>query len=207
MVLTFDRCAIDPKYFIKILYDGMGFVLTPQHYLMIDNFINYRSNLQLQSRGLGVTTLAAGLLLWKALFQPDYTIAITSPTTAEAIEVLHIIRTMIAHLPKHLTPKMIEMNKQSLRFENYCRIVVGGMSSMFMRGMSISMLYCDNFSGASPKTQQEFLDCNMPVVARSSVFISSDLLTDDPFGHLWGQSCISPGRFRPQPLVGNVLQR
>lgn len=199
----FQRCSNDPAYFVKnyVRIDGKAFPLHPYHLRVIDNFVNHQKNLQLQSRMMGLTTLGAALILWKALFHNDKTIAIASPIQRESVEVINIIKNILESLPEHLPTHLIELNKRSLAFDNGSRIIAGGMNSYFMRGMSISMLYCDNFSGAPSSVQEEFLRCIMPCIYGSSLFISSGLLTDDPFGKLWMDAHIRPSEFHCEKII------
>ena len=197
----FRRCIDNPTYFIEnfvMVQHPLGrskFILHPYHHRTISNFVGHRFNIQVQGRMLGLTTLGAALLLWKALFHNDQMIAVVSATQNGAKEIMNILRGMYEDLPQHLSARVTEYNKMSMRFANGSRILAGGMSSTFTRGLAVNVLYCDDFAFAPPTVQAEFLDSVWPSLAygNASVFIASAPTSiKDRFAMLWVEANSNP---------------
>ena len=101
-------------------------------------------------RQSGKTTTAAGYLLWYAMFHPDQTILIAAHKYTGAQEIMQRIRYGYELCPDYIRAGVVNYNKGSMEFENGSRIVSATTTGNTGRGMSISLLYCDEFAFVSP---------------------------------------------------------
>ena len=69
-------------------------------------------------RQAGKTTTAAATILWYALFNSDYTIAILANKLSTAREILARVQRAYENLPKWLQQGILSWNKTSLELEN-----------------------------------------------------------------------------------------
>jgi hypothetical protein len=90
------------------------------------------------------TTVAAGFLLWYAMFVPDSTILVVSNKGQGASEIMLRVRYAYENLPDHIRAGAVEYNKRSITFDNGSRIVAETTTETSGRGMSISCLRTDN---------------------------------------------------------------
>lgn len=109
---------------------------------LLQNYHNYRKSVNLLGRQLGKTTVAAGYLLWYAMFVEDSTILIASNKYDSAQEIMHRIRYAYESMPDHIRAGVKEYNKRSMSFDNGSRIVASTTTENTGRGMSLSLVYC-----------------------------------------------------------------
>lgn len=188
------QCLDDPIYFtkkfIKVQHPKKGLIdldLYPFQEEMIAAFNEHRFVVALTGRQLGKTTTAAAYLLWKAMFTPDQTILITANTFAQALEIMERIRTSYEKLPNHIRAGATEYNKGTIAFDNGSRIIARATSANAGRGLSISLLYCDEFAFVPNNIQSAFWAANLPVLSTGgSCIITSTPKTDvDQFADIY----------------------
>ena len=113
---------------------------------LLKSYHNHRFNVNMLPRQSGKTTTAAGYLLWYAMFHPDQTILIAAHKYTGAPEIMQRIRYGYELCPDHVRAGVTNYNKGSMEFENGSRIVSATTTGNTGRGMSISLLYCDEFA-------------------------------------------------------------
>ena len=166
----YAKCMKDPSYFtekyIKIISLDKGlipFELYPYQRKMFKQFREERFNIVLACRQSGKSISACAFLLWFALFNPEKTIAIMANKGATAREMLGRITLMLENLPFFLQPGCKALNKGSIEFSNNSRIVAAATSGSSIRGMSVNLLYLDEF--AFVEHAAEFYTSTYPVVS------------------------------------------
>jgi len=166
----YAKCMKSPAYFtekyIKIISLDRGLVpfdLYPYQKKMFEQFQSERFNIVLACRQSGKSISACAYLLWFALFNPDKTIAVMANKGATAREMLGRITLMLENLPFFLQPGCKALNKGSIEFSNNSRIVAAATSGSSIRGMSVNLLYLDEF--AFVERAAEFYTSTYPVVS------------------------------------------
>lgn len=150
----------------------------------------YHENLRsinLLGRQLGKSTTAAGYLLWFAMFNSDVTVLIAAHKYIGAQEIMQRIRFSYENCPDHIRCGVAEYNKQSIVFENGSRIVAQTTTPTTGRGMSISLLYCDEFAFVRPSIAKEFWGSISPTLSTGGkvIITSTPNSDDDQFSELW----------------------
>jgi len=160
----------DPIYFakkyIKVVSLDKGLVpfdLYPYQREMFDNFNEHRFNIVLACRQSGKSVSACAYLLWYALFSPEKTVAILANKGATAREMLGRITLMLENLPFFLQAGAKSVNKGSLEFGNNSRIITSATTGSSIRGLSINLLYLDEF--AFVEKAAEFYASTYPVIS------------------------------------------
>lgn len=133
------------------------------------------------------TTVAAGYLLWKAMFTPDTTILVTANKLNQALEIMDRIRFAYENLPNHIRAGVKEYNKGTIAFDNDSKIVARATSSDAGRGLSISLLYCDEFAFVPPNKATDFWTSIQPVLSTggSCIITSTPKSDEDQFAQIW----------------------
>ena len=168
------RCAVDPKYFIRnyiyIKHPVKGQILFKMYDYqedMVDLFIANRYSILLASRQVGKTETSAAYLLWYALFHDNKTILILSNKADGAKEIIGKIQNAYEELPDWLKAGIDEdsWNKHECRFDNKSRILAGATSEDSARGLSVSLLFLDEFAFVKNSIQQKFWTSAAPTLS------------------------------------------
>ena len=170
LVQEYARCMKSPAYFAKqyckIISLDKGLVpfeLYPYQEKMFGDFNEYRFNIVLACRQSGKSISACAYLLWFALFHSEKTIAILANKGATAREMLSRITLMLENIPFFLQPGCKALNKGSIEFSNNSRILAAATSGSSIRGLSVSLLYLDEF--AFVERAAEFYTSTYPVIS------------------------------------------
>lgn len=157
-----------------------------QHKLL-DIYHNYRFNINMLPRQTGKSTTAAGYLLWYAMFVPDSVILIAAHKYAGAQEIMQRIRYAYELCPDHIRAGVTSYNKGSIDFDNGSRIIAQATTDNTGRGMSITLLYCDEFAFVRPSIAKEFWTSISPTLATggSAIITSTPNSDEDQFATIW----------------------
>ena len=149
------KCGEDPIYFIKkYLYiqhpikGRLPFELYPFQEECVDAFLNYKFNIVLKSRQLGLSTTTSAYCLWMALFRRDANILVMATKLEVGKFMIQKIRTAFKMLPPwmlnllELTDPEAESVKY-IRFNNGSRITAIPTSGDAGRGEAVTLLIVD----------------------------------------------------------------
>lgn len=199
-VLDLARCAdpvTGPQYFMDnffyIQHPTKGSIqYHPFEYQerLIDTYHNYRFSISLMPRQTGKSTSAAGYLLWYAMFVPDSTILVAAHKYLGAQEIMQRVRYAYENCPNHIRAGVTSYNKGSIDFENGSRIVAQTTTENTGRGMSISLLYCDEFAFVRPTIAEQFWTSITPTLSTGGkcIITSTPNSDEDQFALIWKQA-------------------
>jgi hypothetical protein len=169
-IREYKKCMDDPAYFaqnyVKIISLDSGLVpfsLYPYQRKMFSHFNDNRFSIVLACRQSGKSISSVAYLLWYAIFHPEKTIAVLANKGATSREMLGRVTLMLENLPFFLQPGCKTLNKGSIEFSNNSRIVAAATSGSSIRGMSVNLLYLDEF--AFVERASEFYTSTYPVVS------------------------------------------
>ena len=131
-------------------------------------------------RQTGKTTTMVAIMLHYALFNPDFNIAILANKSATAREILGRLQLAYENLPWFLQQGIVEWNKGNIVLENGSKIFASSTSASAIRGMSINLVYLDEFAFVPTTVQEEFFNSVYPTI--SSGRSSRVLITSTPNG-------------------------
>jgi Terminase large subunit, T4likevirus-type, N-terminal len=133
------------------------------------------------------TTSAAGYLLWFGMFVPDSTILIAAHKYTGAQEIMQRIRYAYENCPMHIKAGVATYNKGSLFFDNGSRIVSATTTENTGRGMSITLLYLDEFAFVRPTMAEQFWTSITPTLATGgkAIITSTPNSDEDQFALIW----------------------
>jgi hypothetical protein len=198
--LELERCADPlngPLYFMqtyfyiqhatrgRLLFDPFPFQVE-----LVNAYHNNRFCVALLSRQTGKTTCAAGYVLWYAMFVPDSTILIAAHKFTGAQEIMSRIRFGYENVPNHIRAGATSYNKGSLEFDNGSRIISATTTGTTGRGMSISLLYSDEFAFVQPRMAKEFWTSISPTLSTGGkcIITSTPNSDEDQFSEIWGEA-------------------
>jgi hypothetical protein len=157
---------------------------------LVQTYHNYRYSISLMPRQTGKSTTAAGYLLWYAMFVPDSTILVAAHKYTGSQEIMQRIRYAYESVPNFIRAGVTSYNKGSIDFDNGSRIVSATTTENTGRGMSISLLYCDEFAFVRPTIASEFWTSISPTLATGGkcIITSTPNSDEDQFAQIWRQA-------------------
>ena len=169
----------------KLLFEPFEYQLG-----LMSSYHNYRFNINMMPRQTGKTTCAAIYLAWYAMFNPDQTILIAAHKYTGAQEIMQRIRYVYEMCPDHIRAGVTSYNKGSIEFENGSRIISQTTTGTTGRGLSISLLYCDEFAFVQPNIAEEFWTSISPTLATGgrAIITSTPNSDEDTFATIWKQA-------------------
>lgn len=186
-----------PKYFLDnfffIQHPTKGKIqYKPYDYQkrLLDSYHGHRFSVNMLGRQMGKTTTAVGYLLWYAMFIPDSTILISAHKYTGAQEIMQRLRYAYETCPDVIRAGVTSYNKQSLEFDNGSRIVAQTTTETTGRGMSVSLLYCDEFAYVEPNIAVEFWTSISPTLATGgkAIITSTPNSDEDQFAQIWNEA-------------------
>ena len=205
-VREYAQCMKDPVYFAekycKVISLDKGLVpfkLYPYQKKMFQQFEENRFNVVLACRQSGKSISACAYLLWFALFHSEKTVAVLANKGATAREMLSRVTLMLENIPFFLQPGTKALNKGSLEFSNNSRIIAAATSGSSIRGLSVNLLYLDEF--AFVERASEFYTSTYPVVSAGTdtkiIVTSTANGIGNTFYKIWEGATQGVNEFKP----------
>jgi hypothetical protein len=171
---------------------------------LIENYHNNRFSVSMMPRQTGKTTSAAGYLLWYAMFHPDKTILIAAHQYSGAQEIMDRIRYAYEMCPLWIKCGVESYNKGNIDFENKSRIVARATTEKTGRGMSLSLLYLDEFAFVRPSIAKEFWTSISPTLSTGGkcIITSTPNSDEDQFSDIWKNANKKVDEFGNETAVG-----
>ena len=190
------KCTEDVVYFVKtyckIQHPVRGeipFDLYPYQENMLRIFAGERLTVVLSARQTGKSMVSAAFLLWYATFGFDKTILVASNKNDNAMEMIYRIRFMYERLPNWLKAGVNDdgWNKHSIGFDNGSRIHSTATTELSGRGMSISLLFLDEFAFVRDTIANEFWTSMAPTLSTggSCIICSTPNGDYNLFAQIW----------------------
>lgn len=180
------------KNYVKIQHPTRGevpFLLYPYQEKMMETYLNSNKVVVLSARQTGKSQTSAIFLLWFAMFNLDKTILIVANKNANAMEMISRISYSYEALPMWLKPGVTHdgFNKHEIKFDNGSRIVSTATSENSGRGMSISLLFLDEFAFVAKNVQDAFWTSILPTLSTGGACImtSTPNGANDKFASIW----------------------
>ena len=171
----FDKCRLDPIYFIKnyvkIVSLDKGivpFTLYPFQENMIDEFQKNRFVICKIPRQSGKTITTVAFMLWTILFHENYTMAILAHKGTAANGTLSRMKLAYENLPPWLQQGIVEWNKGNIELENGSKIAAFATSADGLRSGSYNLILLDEFAFVPNNIAEEFFTSTYPVITAGS---------------------------------------
>lgn len=186
----------DAEYFIDkycqiqhAVHGSIRFALRPYQRKIISTFANNRLSIALAPRQIGKSWIAGAFLLWFAMFKFEKTVLIASNKNDNAMEMINRVRFMYERLPHWLKPGLTDdgWNKHSVGFDNGSRVISQATSENTGRGLSISLMFLDEFAFVRDSIADEFWTSVSPTLATggSCIICSTPNGDTNRFAQLW----------------------
>jgi hypothetical protein len=145
------KCGKEPKYFInsytKISHPIKGLIPFKTYEFqdtLLDDFNNYRFNVILKARQLGISTITAGYVAWMMLFHKDKNILVMATKFQTAANLVKKVKAIMKNLPSWMQIASIEIdNRTSFELSNGSQIKASTTSGDAGRSEALSLLVID----------------------------------------------------------------
>ena len=145
------HCGKDPVYFLnnyaKISHPMHGLIpfrtYDFQQQLLTD-FNDYRFNVILKARQLGISTITAGYVVWMMLFHRDKNVLVMATKFGTAANLVKKVKNIMRHLPEWIKIASINVdNRTSFELTNGSQIKASSTSADAGRSEALSLLVID----------------------------------------------------------------
>lgn len=145
------KCGKDPAYFLKnyarISHPMHGLILFNTYDFqdtLLNDFNDYRFNVILKARQLGISTITAGYIVWLMLFHKDKSILVMATKFATAGNLVKKVKSIMRNLPDWLRISTISVdNRTSFELSNGSSIKATSTSGDAGRSEALSLLVLD----------------------------------------------------------------
>jgi len=122
-------------------------------------------------------------ILWYSLFNADKVVAILANKLNLAQEQLQQLRDSYINLPYWMQPGVKQWNKRGIQFSHGTRVICAATSPDGIRGMSINLLYLDEFAFVKPHIADEFMASVFPTISsgKTTKVVITSCVTKDTF--------------------------
>jgi hypothetical protein len=155
---------------------------------LLETYNDNRFAIAMCARQTGKTTCAAGFLLWYAMFNPDVLILIAAHKYQGAQDIMQRVRFAYEETPDYIRCGVTSYNKGSMDFDNGSRIMAQTTTETTGRGMSLSLVYMDEFAFVEPQQKaSEFWTSLSPTLSTGGkcIITSTPNNDDDVFAGIW----------------------
>ena len=159
---------------------------------LIDNYHNNRFSVNMLARQTGKTTCASAYLLWYAMFKPDSQILIAAHKYTGAQDIMNRFRYAYESVPDFIRPGIYSYNRNTIEFDNGSRVKATTTTENTGRGMSLSIIYCDEFAFVNPPNKAvEFWTALSPTLSTGGkcIITSTPNSDEDQFALIWKEAC------------------
>ena len=129
---------------------SMKFEMYDYQKRLVGTYHDNRFAIAMLPRQTGKTTCASGYLIWYAMFHPDSSILIAAHKYAGASDIMSRVRYAYEMLPSWIKAGVTQYNRNSIEFDNGSKIMATTTTENTGRGMSLTMIYCDEFAFVQP---------------------------------------------------------
>jgi len=145
------KCGKDPSYFLKnyarISHPMHGLILFKTYDFqdeLLNDFNDYRFNVILKARQLGISTITAGYIAWMMLFHRDKAILVMATKFATAGNLVKKVKSIMRNLPDWIRIASISVdNRTSFELSNGSSIKAASTSGDAGRSEALSLLVLD----------------------------------------------------------------
>jgi len=146
------------------------------------------------------TTTVTIYILHYLLFNRDKTVAILANKEDTAFEIMARIQSAYTELPLFLQQGLKELNKGSIVLSNGSKAVSKATSKGSISGLSISLLYVDEFAKIPDHVMDDFITSTLPTISQgktAKIIISSTPKGQNAFYDFWVRAIRGKSDFYP----------
>jgi len=137
------------------------------------------------------TTTSAIFILWFVLFHKEKNVLMLGDILDTTKEIIDKVKQIMNNLPFFMKPGILINNVQSMKLDNGCRIIGRSTTKKSAIGLSIDLLYMDEFAHISANFIDDFWRSTYPTISGtpgSRIIITSTPNGMNKFNTLWNSA-------------------
>lgn len=205
-LLELKRCTKDVVYFADKyckLFTEKGYAnieLRDYQQGILEGFFNHEKCILNASRQIGKTTTSAIYILWYILFHKEKNVLMLGDISDTTKEIIDKVKNILMNLPFFMKPGILINNVMSMKFDNGCRIIGRATTKKSAIGLTINLLYMDEFAHINASFIDYFWRSVYPTVTGtpgSRIIITSTPNGMNKFYNLWTSAMEGDTEFYP----------
>ncbi len=181
-----NYCRIQTGDGIQLIRDTPGLRDFQEEILL--SFKGNKFNILMASRQTGKSVTSAIFILWYLLFNSDKTALIVADNFTTTRELLDKFRICLDGLPFFMKPGIKHINSGNIKFDNDSRVVGRTTTKKSGIGLSVNVLYIDEFAHIDEAKLDEFYRAILPTITadpNAKVIITSTPNGKNKFYDIW----------------------
>lgn len=199
LYFAYNYCHIQTGDGVKLLKDTkLG--LRDYQEEILKAFVENRYTILMASRQLGKTVTSAIYMLWYLLFNAEKTALVVADNFTTTRELLDKFRIGLDNLPFFMKPGIKNINTGSIKFDNDSRIVGRTTTKKSGIGLSVNLLYMDEFAHIDDSNLDSFYKAILPTITadpNSKVIITSTPNGKNKFYEIWSDAIEGKSEYVP----------
>ena len=173
-----NYCYIQTGDGVKLIKDAGGLRDFQEQILLA--FMNNKMNILMASRQTGKSVTSAIFILWFLLFHAEKTALVVADNFTTTRELLDKFRISSDNLPFFMKPGIKHVNTGNIKFDNDSRIVCRTTTKKSGIGLTVNLLYIDEFAHIDQAKLDEFYRAIFPTITADPN--SKSIITSTPNG-------------------------
>jgi hypothetical protein len=178
LYFAYNYCNIQTGDGVKLIKDGEGLRDFQEEILLA--FKNNKMNILMASRQTGKSVTSAIFILWFLLFHAEKTALIVADNFTTTRELLDKFRISMDHLPFFMKPGIKHINSGNVKFDNDSRVVGRTTTKKSGIGLTVNLLYIDEFAHIDQAKLDEFYRAIFPTITADPN--AKSIITSTPNG-------------------------
>jgi len=192
------KCKMDPLYFItnyciiqthsgRMLVKTIGGLRDFQEQIL-HTFDNNNLNILMASRQTGKTVTSALYMLWFLIFNPEKTALCVADNFTTTRELIDKFKISLEGLPFFMKPGISVINASNVKFDSNSRLVGRTTTKKSGIGLTVNLLYVDEFAHINDSNLDEFYRAIFPTVTadpNGKIILTSTPNGKNKFWEIW----------------------
>ncbi len=193
-----NYCVIQTNNGRKIVKDAGG--LRDFQSQILNVYREENLNILMASRQTGKTVTSAIFILWFLLFHPDKTALCVADNFTTTKELIDKFKISLEGLPFFIKPGIEVINASNVKFDSNSRLVGRTTTKKSGIGLSVNLLYIDEFAHINDANLDEFYRAIIPTVTadpNGKIIITSTPNGKNKFWEIWKDAVNRESSFYP----------
>jgi hypothetical protein len=192
------KCKLDPLYFItnhciiqthhgRMLVKDAGGLRDYQDQIL-NTFNSESLSILMASRQTGKTVTSALYMLWYLLFHPEKTALCVADNFTTTKELIDKFKISMEGLPFYMKPGISVINSSNVKFDSNSRLVGRTTTKKSGIGLTVNLLYVDEFAHINESNLDEFYRAIFPTVTadpNGKIILTSTPNGKNKFWEIW----------------------
>lgn len=178
LYFAYNFCHIQTGDGVKLIKNGEGLRDFQEEILLA--FKNNKMNILMASRQTGKSVTSAIFILWFLLFHAEKTALVVADNFTTTRELLDKFRISLDNLPFFMKPGIKHINSGNVKFDNDSRIVGRTTTKKSGIGLTVNLLYIDEFAHIDQAKLDEFYRAIFPTITADPN--AKSIITSTPNG-------------------------